>query len=557
MTHALRISDGATATPAGHEDSAIRQINLGKGKPPGQSDNAPTAVSNLPVGSNDNADPSPDPSTVLTTPPAVATLTQADIDSALAPLQQRLTDATAQIQALVGIFNRNPGNPNPVSRSGDAAPPAVRNLNAPLLVSSLGDQVFGAAKEFETVMRDSTVVREFRDDRGRLLKVRDNRDLWQFVKGERKHVRADMWRAFKASISTGSDASTSRANIADTVLAYLSLVLERDTHSARFIWWQFVNKKIELGKKKGDTIQVLRWNYLPEPGAVADRRLVPGTRITSTLQNLAETSVSITLNENGLGLDASNPPLAVPEFWMANSMWELEGVVQRNLGHDWMAFTDLEIRGLYGGTTRIYYNDNGLPTVTPGDVGTNDGGQCTRGFLINLFAQMQSDKIPTYSNGMYALVLPPNPLAQLKDDLNDQDRFVSKQSMADLTNAINMTAGGERDMVSGYIFDCEGFMIFSSNSSGIGAAGTENVQNATLGTGVTLTRSGYAFGAGCVGEGEGMPVQIRMNKDDDYGRSNEFIWVEHNGRGYLDMDPALNASQQLRCYEVRFTDVFQ
>lgn len=50
-------------------------------------------------------------------------------------------------------------------------------------------------------------------------------------------------------------------------------------------------------------------------------------------------------------------------------------------------------------------------------------------------------------------------------------------------------------------------------------------------------------------------MQIRRDSNDDFGRRNRYVWVSHEGFGYLDVDPAINASQQLRVVQVRHTDL--
>ena len=81
------------------------------------------------------------------------------------------------------------------------------------------------------------------------------------------------------------------------------------------------------------------------------------------------------------------------------------------------------------------------------------------------------------------------------------------------------------------------------------------VPTETIGGAANTTRSSFAFGADTITETVGMPMLVAEDQNNDFGRLRRFIWKSHMGFGYLDVDPAIDAAQQLRVLELRTADV--
>jgi hypothetical protein len=179
----------------------------------------------------------------------------------------------------------------------------------------------------------------------------------------------------------------------------------RETHTARYVYWQFPFYELELGKGPRDTIQVLRQRWLPEPATVSARTLAPGTPLTSNRQPVTTSAVSITLGERGLGLDGTSAPIAIPEFLSAYSMLNLENVSMSRLGHDYEAFEDLSIRSRYFATTRVVYNNRGSVPTSLAALTAGADGNTNENFLNNLYAYMSGLQIPCLDDGCCGGVL--------------------------------------------------------------------------------------------------------------------------------------------------------
>ncbi len=352
----------------------------------------------------------------------------------------------------------------------------------------------------------------------------------------------------------GADAATVRADIPPAFIDYLSGVV-RQNHSPKFIFHQFANSKVEIGKGEGDTIQIPRLPFGQTGTTLADWDITGLGTLVATDQPITANSVSITLKEYGMGKNATIQPISIPEFILARSLLDLEAALSQNLGQNYYEFEDIGLRNLWFGTSRVVYNRLNTIETVPANLVAGSGGTITFAFLNNLYAYMSGLQIPAYENGKYGIVLNSTALAQLSNDLATRNQYLTKDSMMDITNILNAATKSDLPKIDGYCGDIANFMIFTTNAISLGIAGTVGVRNETLGIGVRTTRTNFAFGASTIARVAGMPMSIRRDMNDDFGRRNRYVWVSHEGFGALDIDPILNASQQLRVIEVRHVDV--
>src|SRR6476646_1723573 len=382
---------------------------------------------------------------VTLTPAELRAIVDNERSTALATQEDTLTKAlrerdraTAEKDRLELIFAAL-GRPTP-AQGGDSlglGPNGFPMVNT--RTSARNDRMLGAAADFANILENVTDTprRHYVNSaNGEQFVQRDYRNLTRFYRKNKDQIRADMekwvrgvgllqgWKTWE----TG-DASTLKTDIPAAFLVYLSTVL-RETHTSRFVFWQFTFNQLELGKGPGDTIQVARFRYLPEPTSLADRTLTPGTSTNSSNQPLTlGTTQNIVLQELGLGKDSANAALAIPEFISAYSLLSLETAMQTRLGHDYYATEDIAVRSLLAASTRVVYNNGGSITTTPGDVGTGDDGTITEEFLNSLYSYMSSQKIPAMDDGCFVLVLHTTGLGQLKNSLSSKNRYLDKANM--------------------------------------------------------------------------------------------------------------------------------
>jgi hypothetical protein len=482
---------------------------------------------------------------------AIAVASQAAVDAALVDikaqnetLRSQLLEAQQTRQSLEQVFNVL-GHPTPAARAATTSSRTPQGLAADFVKAC-------ESAPSRTWTNKMTGEREVQRDMSQARYLFHN---------ERQQLRHDIeelvkQNGFLQGGNVASDAPTLRPDILPMLLDYMSMVL-RETHRARYVYWQLPFYNLEIGKGPGDTIQVPRFRWLPEPTLLTDRTLTPGNALSAASNPIQAFAVSLVLAERGMGsgVPVGNNPVAIPEFFTANSMLNLENAVMTRLGHDYEVWEDVAIRSLFFNTSRIVYNDRGSVSTNPATVGAGDDGTMNENFLNMLYAYMAGLQIPTLDDGSYVLVLHDTALAQLKNSMATRNRYLELTGIEDLTNILQAAANREMGKVSGYVGTICNFHIFGTNAHSMGAAGTAGVQNEILGTGPALTRTSIASGRSAVARGIGMEAEIRRDNADDFQRLNRFTWLSHEALSWLDVDPVINAEQQLRVIQVRTLDV--
>ncbi|MBW4540714.1 MAG: hypothetical protein KME43_16420 [Myxacorys chilensis ATA2-1-KO14] len=599
-----RFAVGNDATAGGvSEKDAIAAINQAKGYGKDSKSNAEKPAESVPqtiAGSDTATQPEEaQPEAVADSQPApVVTLQPEELKAligdavltALSPVQEQLDATQTQLGAttqdlavtkqelqttqtdlqtakqerdrLAGVFQVM-GKATPVN-GVDRGFPMVNKVT-----STRSDRAIGAAADFLNIYEDSSQTPKYahENSQGNVVVSKDFTNLKRFLRegDSLQHVRNDMEAYAKANgllrASLGRD-NTTKVTIPDGFLAYLSTVM-RMTHNPSFIFWQFIKVKLDMGRGQGDAIKVPRFAYNSAP-TNSSARLLSGNgtyaRITNSRQGLTQGSVSCLLQEWGLGLDANSPPILIPQFVSANSIIELESILQRNLNYDYEYWEDMKIRELWAPSSRVVYNSKGFVTATPADLVASSDGTLTESFMDDLYGYMRGLQIPTYEDGCYGLATHSKGRSQIRKSLNNKFQYTGEQGLEELVNTLSVATNQEMGKVSGYLGKISNFHVFETNATSMGAAGTEGVQNETLGAGSKLTRTSYAFGADTIGRGVGSEMEIRRSNDDDFQRSDSYIWRSEEGFCPLDVDPtgysdASTVPQQLRVIKVNTTDV--
>jgi len=450
----------------------------------------------------------------------------------------------------------------------------------------------GAAADFME-MRDnaaySPTANVLDAEAGTVSLARDTRNLRQFIRENRDHLRRDMERLAKGNgLLLGADASlagnTSGAagSIPDGFLDYISEVV-RMTHAPKFIWWQFLNFKIDLGQRPGQTILVPRFDYLDEPANEADFILdtaANSANLSADNQALVATTAPLTIKGYGLGLgtNVGNRAIAIPEFIMATSILELQGALNRNLGHHYYGFEDFMVRKFYREAlyqpSNIFYNNAGDAVNDPAAIVDGSDGTMTEEYLTRMHAIQNNNDVPTLEDGKRIAVLCSISASQLRTSLGDKIQVPTETQLMEMTNILNQTyPGGEIDKVTQYMGCYCGYHCYETLSTSKGAAGSEGVYtgaamdegapNVPVSLGITTpaaatVRDNYLFGPGAVGHGASMPMQIRQDDANQFQTKMRFIWRSIEGFGSLDVSDTDAAgaarSQQNRVYVARATD---
>lgn len=420
-----------------------------------------------------------------------------------------------------------------------------------------------AYREFNQIYNDSVRRGAWIADstNGKISLQIDSRKISKFIRNHREILRDGMERFAKkhgflrGMGGSGMDAPTTLADVPPLFLEYLSQVVRLE-HTPTHILWQFSNRTINTGIAPGQSILVPRIPHISGGSSASHWILTPGTATNSGSQPITATAEPIIIRENGMG-GPNNLPVAVPEFITANALIELESVLRQRIGFNYAQWEDLAHQELWFSTTNVVYNNNNSIVFAANQV--NSGGQLTIPFLGQLYSYLSGLNIPTYPDGCYGYACPPSHIGQLQADAYSHHQYISPSNLEDLSSMFaSVTNNNEIGRMSGYIGKISGFHIFQGSSFSTGPVGSPGVSSETTGNGTRTMRVGFAFGPDSIGWATAMPMTLRRDNNDDFGRLSRIIWISHEGYGALDIDPNRSGGsgdEQLRVIEVRMADL--
>lgn len=371
-----------------------------------------------------------------------------------------------------------------------------------------------------------------------------------------------------AGFLRGGIASRDATTPGDIPSAFLDVAsaLGRMTHHEDTIYWQFIRRMSDPSISVEQTGRFPRLEFGAIGDSPSDYFLGSAvTALNTSSEALRTSTVPIEIQELGIGKPGTSlKPIGISEIITSNSIFDALGAINMRLVKSYNRAEDWIIRSLIHSTSRGGYVSADQLVETSAEVA--GGGQITQKFLSNLYGYMSALNIPKLSDGCYFLTMPAQAYAVLRSDLIDRQRFIAAPDVEALTNVLSEYHGDiNMKRNTGYQGKIENFHVFQATSYGTGIAGTEGVATETLNGVSVTTRSCYAFGVDTVGVLESMPFTIRQRSENSFGRSTEFIWLQHAGYGALDVDPLRTkqpfetvgdpASEQLRVLEVRCADL--
>jgi N4-gp56 family major capsid protein len=294
----------------------------------------------------------------------------------------------------------------------------------------------------------------------------------------------------------------------------------RDVFSAE-IWFaampimkfdQFTTKKTELGTQPGKTIQIPKYGNIKRGG-----RLTEGVRIKTNGMSLSNKSVDVGEWGNAVGFS---------EFLLQTSFYDQLSAASLLLGRDVALVLDMALRDAAMGATNVNYANSkaSRTTLVAGDVFTTkevkDGVE-----------ELETANSPKWAGEYYICFIHPHQARGLKDD-NDWTN-------ASLYSGVQQIFTGEIGRYSDVRF-----IVTTIMPNGANAALDVNGQYADPGHDPTLV-SGVAgnlttiykaimFGEYSVGHALGLPVELRDNGVEDYGREHGLAWYSIWGQDILE-----------------------
>ena len=364
----------------------------------------------------------------------------------------------------------------------------------------------------------------------------------------------------------GSDAISTVADIPSVLFEYLSSFI-RVNQFPDLIHYQFANNGVEIGVRPHKQIEVARHNYLPVPTSYAARQLTTGTRLNSSSQPVTEDNQLIEVLELGLGLASAgidSAPIGFANFVAAFSMFNLETVIEENLGRDYQYTKDLALRGQLFRTDYVLYNKGGRAVTSPSFTLPTDkpSGTATVSFITSAVAKARELQIAPWRDGCYVYIHNPQSWQQYVSEKSTRERDMALSGVDTITRMMMRRTEDEAygGQVSGFQGTYDGVHHFLQNVYGVGAtSSSEGVQDTAFTGGTELTRTSFLIGRDTIAWVTALPAEIRFDEVTDFNRERRAVWYSHENAGSLDVKNTLNQAgtrykEQLRVLECRTTD---
>lgn len=306
---------------------------------------------------------------------------------------------------------------------------------------------------------------------------------------------------------------------ADYFLAILSTMMLEEP-KPKYILDQFVEKSIQFGSGKGDTVQINRYPYWGDTGLTETARTLNEQQSIGTADpvNQEVNKVTVTLKEYSgpynstvsavapLGVSEKVVRLAQQQILNSSDPTSFFNSIGGNsLKDDHDRWHDRVLANLFLSTTNTW-NPDGVADNATATTGT--GSTLDHADLMGIREALQNANVPTFEDGMYYAVIPPRMEKHLKQD-------------TDFREAMNYYSPDQK--MRGELTMYEGFKFFCST----------NLPTSTVNS--LTAYEGIFFGDKAVGYGEGdLPLAIRQNKNDDYERFIYLIWLVYRGYAVLD-----------------------
>lgn len=272
---------------------------------------------------------------------------------------------------------------------------------------------------------------------------------------------------------------------------------------------EFAQKKTELGKQKGETINFTRYANLTRGGTLAEDADLEGNE-----QSMSASQVPITVTEYGNAVGLTEKLLLLSYDDMLSEAAVL-------LGRDYAVVLDLAIRDVLdaGAGSSIFAGD----ATAIGNTDSNDVFDVE--VVRDSVEILQTANTPKFNADFYVGFIHPHAAAYLKRDPD----WVSANNYANTRALFNGELGRWEDVV---------FISTTHMPNGACAAADPGYKAALDGTGaggINLYHA-YIFGDGAVGWAEALPVEMREGGVRDYGRKHGIAWYSIMGFGMIYAD---------------------
>lgn len=311
-------------------------------------------------------------------------------------------------------------------------------------------------------------------------------------------------RAYAAKVTTAVVNGGDNAKFTDAVRTVYSKEIEfKALPNMRFL--QFATVKTELGVEPGLTISMLTYDNLVLGGALTEM-----TKLET--QALSGSTKQITVTEYGNAV-------AVSELLVQSSFDDIMASATTLLGRDYAMVVDCELRDVALSGTNVVYASNGTTKITKrSDI--VEGCIMKVSTIKDAIEILSTNNAPKAAGGAYWICfVHPHQSRGLRDD-------------SAWINASNY--GAPEQLFTGEIGRIDDCRFIETTLMCNGAcAETDPAYNADLKAGTVPVYQSVLFGDAYYGIAFSLPVELRDNGVEDFGRKRSLAWYAIFGCGKL------------------------
>jgi N4-gp56 family major capsid protein len=273
---------------------------------------------------------------------------------------------------------------------------------------------------------------------------------------------------------------------------------------------EFCAQKTELGTMPGQTVTMTRYNNITRGGTLDEN-----TEMEVKNMSASQHGVSVTEYGNAIGVSEK-----LLQMSFDDQMTEA-GIL---LGRDYAVVNDLMCRDAAAGASQVVYAGNKTSrSALAGGVDYFDVE-----LVRQVVERLQTKNAPKFNGDFYIGFVHPHQAAYLKRDPD----WVAANNYANT-----------RALFTGELGRWEDVVFISTTHSRNGAAGATDpgylaalVNAATGGTANAHVYESLFFGESAVGKATGLPVEMRDNGVQDFGRKHSLAWYGIMGAAILEDD---------------------
>jgi N4-gp56 family major capsid protein len=268
----------------------------------------------------------------------------------------------------------------------------------------------------------------------------------------------------------------------------------------------FTTKRTELGTQPGKTIAIPKMGSIRRGG-----KLVEGERIRT--QGMSQSLAYVSVGERGNAI-------AMSEFLLQTSFYDQMQLASIQLGRDMTITLDMEIRDAAMQTTNLVRGDGSTPGTAATARNLIAGGLDTR-VVKDAVETLETNNAPKFDGDYYVAFIHPHQARKLRDD----DDWVNAQLYSGVTNIFTGEIGRYEDVrfISTTVMPNGGNPAVDPDTGEFTDLGYSSVLDGAGAAGVDIYQ-GLLMGENSVGFALALPVELRDNGVQDFGREHALAW---------------------------------